>query len=124
MIGRCCLASLDESNLCRLLLGDPKADEDGDSEGMGAVGGDQRRGWGVGGELCSRGGEEVWDEMEVVVVAEAVGGYVADGGVLDVGWQRRAGEEEEFVGTGGGFDAGPGVVAGAEADEGFDEVAV
>ena len=66
----------------------------------------------------------MWDETVVAVVAEGVGGYVADGCFGEVGWKRGAGREEEFVGAGGVFDAGPDVVAGVELEEGFEEVAV
>src|SRR5215469_10439983 len=98
------------------LLRDAEADKEGCSEGMRAVGGDERAGCGVCGELCSRGGEEERDDAEVAVVAEAVGGYVADGEFFEVGWQWGAGSEEEFVGAAGVFDAGPGVVVSTEVD--------
>src|SRR5258708_6680252 len=106
------------------LLHDAKANEECYSERMAAVGGDERGGGGVGGELCARGGEEVWGDAVVAVVAEGVGGDVADGGFGEVGWECGAGGEEEFVGAAGVFDARPDVVAGVELEEGFEEVAV
>ena len=69
-------------------------------------------------------GEDVRDDAEVAVVAEGVGGYVADGVFGEVGWEWGAGWEEEFVGAGGVFDARPDVVAGVELEERFEEVAV
>ncbi len=110
--------------ICEWLLGDAEADEGDYSPGVSAVRGDESCGCGVGGELCAGGGEDVGDEAEVAVVAEAVGGDVADGGFGEVGWERRAGWEEKFVGAAGVFDARPDVVAGVELEEGFEEVAV
>jgi hypothetical protein len=48
----------------------------------------------VGGEFGARGGKDVWNEVVVAVVAEGVGGDVADGGFGEVGRKRRAGWEE------------------------------
>ena len=69
---------------------DAEADEGYYSPGMSAVGGDEGCGCGVGGELCAGGGEDVGDEAVVAVVAEGVGGDVADGGFGEVGWERRS----------------------------------
>ena len=66
----------------------------------------------------------MWGDVVVAVVAEGIGGDVADGGFGEVGWEGGAGGEEEFVGAAGVFDARPDVVAGAEVEEGFEEVAV
>src|SRR5580704_4192054 len=73
-----------------LLLGDTEADEGYDSPGMVAVGGDEGCGCGVGGELCAGGDEHVRDEVVVAVVAEGVGGDVADGGLGEDGWEYGA----------------------------------
>ena len=78
----------------------------------------------VSGELGSGGGEDVWDEAEVAVVTEGVGGDVADWGFGEVWREGGAGWEEEFVGSGGVFDACPDVVASVELEERFEEVAV
>ncbi len=59
-----------------------------------------------------------------MVVAEGVGGDVADWGFGEVGWEWGARGEEEFVGAAGVFYARPEVVGGSEAEKGFGEVAV
>ena len=46
------------------------------------------------------------------------------GDSLKLGGSAEPGGEEEFVGAAGVFDARPDVVAGAELEEGFEEVAV
>jgi hypothetical protein len=108
----------------RGLLGDAEADEDYYAPGMVAVGGDQWGGCGVSGELGAWGGENVGEDAVVAVVADGVGGDVADGFFLEVGREWGAGGEEEFAGAAGVFDACPDVVAGSEFEEGFEEVAV
>ncbi len=88
------------------------------------VGGDEGLRGRVSRELRAGSGEHVGDEAVVAVVAEGVSGDVADGSFGEVGWEWRARWEEEFVGAGGVFDAGPDVVAGVELEEGFEEIAV
>src|SRR5271170_7942591 len=106
------------------LLCDAEADEGYDSPGMVAVGGDESCGCGVGGELRAGGGEDVGDEAVVAIVAEAVGGNVADGRFDEGGRECGAGREEQFAGAARVFDARPDVVAGVELEEGFEEIAV
>src|ERR1700733_12928707 len=94
------------SLLLRLFC-DAETDEGYDSPWMGSVGGDQGRGCGVGGELRSGSGEKMRGDAVVAVVADGVGGDVADGGFGEVGWEGGAGWEGEFVGGAGVFDARP-----------------
>lgn len=101
-----------------------EAKEDYGSKWMAAVNWDESVRCGVGRELCSWCGEDVWGDVEVAVVAEGVGGDVAERELFEIGWELTSRGDEELVGAAGVLDAGPEIVASAELEKRFGKVAV